>query len=346
MMERKESIPTPSQPGRPTRGPFYKRLLLDRRVGPTALIALAALVGLIVWLVVESPNDSSTKSGASGPVVLSLPDLKKLAAQETIYWVGARKSVKYEITRNSKGTYLRYLPAGTKAGDEMRLLTIATYPFQNAYAATKSGKGPDTVAHDIAGGGIATRNRKSPTRAYVAYPGSAFQVEVYDPHPAVAQRLAESGRVQPVLKTAPAQARGPVAASPAELRSLATSLGHPVYWAGPRQDTTYELWETASGFTYIRYLPRGVSVGDKGRYLIVATYPMTNAFTITRNASAKSKSTITRRIPDGGIAAYTKKYATNVYVAYPGVDVQIEVYDPSARLTPRLVASGQIVPVR
>jgi hypothetical protein len=28
------------------------------------------------------------------------------------------------------------------------------------------------------------------------------------------------------------------------------------------------------------------------------------------------------------------------------VDVQVEVYDPSARLTPRLVATGQIVPVR
>jgi hypothetical protein len=73
---------------------------------------------------------------------------------------------------------------------------------------------------------------------------------------------------------------------------------------------------------------------------------MKNAFTITRSSSAKSKSSITRRIPDGGIAAYSKKHATNVYVAYPGVDVQIEVYDPSAKLTPRLVVSGQIVPVR
>jgi hypothetical protein len=67
---------------------------------------------------------------------------------------------------------------------------------------------------------------------------------------------------------------------------------------------------------------------------------------VTRDSSAKGKGSITRRIPDGGIAAYAKKSATNVYVAYPGVNVQIEVYDPSARLTPNLVASGQIVPVR
>jgi hypothetical protein len=345
MTERKESIPTPGRSGpRPARG--YKQLLVDRRVGPTALIALAALVGLVVWLVLESRNDSGIKSGNSKPVALSLSDLKELAAKEPIYWVGARPGAKYEITKNSRGTYLRYLPADAKAGDKRHLLTIATYPFQNAYAATKSGRGPNTVAHDIAGGGIATHNKKRRTNVYVAYPGAAFQIEVYDPDPAVAQRLADSGSVQPVLKTAQSQARGPVAASPSELRSLATSLGHPVYWAGPRPKTTYELWETASGFTYIRYLPRGVSVGDKGRYLIVATYPMKNAFTITRNASAKSKRTITRRIPDGGVAAYTKKHATNVYVAYPGVDVQVEVYDPSARLTPRLVATGQIVPVR
>jgi hypothetical protein len=347
MTERKESIPTPAQRGRrPARSRLYKRLLLDRRVGPTALIALAALVGLVVWLVVESRNDSSTTSGNGEPVALSLSGLKELAAKEPIYWVGARPGVMYEITKGSKGTYLRYLPAGAKAGDKRRLLTIATYPFQNAYAATKSGKEPDTVAHDIAGGGIATHNRKRRTNVYVAYPGSAFQIEVYDPNPAVAQRLADRGKVQPVLKTAQSQARGPLAASPAELRALATSLGHPIYWAGPRPKTTYELWETASGFTYIRYLPRGVSAGNRARYLIVATYPMKNAFTITRNASAKSKRTITRRIPDGGVAAYTKEHATNVYVAYPGVDVQVEVYDPSAKRTPKLVASGQIVPVR
>jgi hypothetical protein len=322
-----------------------KRLLLNRRVGPAALIALAALVGLVVWLVVDSR--SSTKSSDIKPEVLTLAALKKLAAKQPIYWVGARRGARYEITKNSRGTYLRYLPAGAKAGDKRKFLTIATYPFQNAYAATKTGsKGPGTVSQDIPGGGVATYHKKGRSSVYVAYPGTAFQIEVYDPHSAVAQRLANNGSVQPVIQTVESQARGPLAASPADLRSLATTLGHPIYWAGPRPKTTYELWQTPRGLTYIRYLPLGVQVGGNGQYLIVGTYPMKNAFTITRSSSAKSKSSITRRIPDGGIAAYSKKHATNVYVAYPGVDVQIEVYDPSAKLTPRLVVSGQIVPVR
>jgi hypothetical protein len=306
------------------------------------------LVGLAVWLVIDSRNGSGTKSASGKPVALSLAGLKKLARSQTIYWVGARQGVRYEISRSSRGIYLRYLPAGAKAGDKRRFLTIGTYPFQNAYAATKTGsKGSAQVSQDIAGGGVATYNRKHPTNVYVAYPGAAFQLEVYDPVPADAKRLSSNGSVRPVLQTGESQAKGPVAASPAQLRAFATTLGHPIYWAGSRPKTTYELWQTARGFTYVRYLPQGVAVGGKGQYLIVASYPMKNAFAVTRNSSAKGKrTTITRRIPDGGVAAYTRRHATNVYVAYPGVDVQIEVYDPSAKLTPKLVASGQIVPVR
>jgi hypothetical protein len=311
------------------------------------LVALAALIGLAVWLVIDSRNNSSTKSGNIEPVALSLGGLKKLARSQTIYWVGARPGVRYEITKNSRGLYLRYLPAGAKAGDRRRFLTIGTYPFQNAYAATKAGSNRSAQETlDIAGGGVATYNRKHPTNVYVAYPGAAFQVEVYDPDAAAARRLSTNGSVRPVLQTGATQARGPTAATRAQMRAFATTLGHPIYWAGPRPKTTYELWQTAKGFTYIRYLPPGVPVGGKGQYLIVASYPMKNAFTVTRNSSAKGKRTITRRIPDGGVAAYTKGHATNVYVAYPGVDVQIEVYDPSAKITPKLAASGQIVPVR
>ena len=37
---------------------------------------------------------------------------------------------------------------------------------------------------------------------------------------------------------------------------------------------------------------------------------------------------------------------TSVYLAYPGSRVQVEVFDPSAREARRLVASGQVQPVR
>jgi hypothetical protein len=328
--------------------------LRRRGVGPTAVIALAALVGVGVWLVVESGGGSSPRSGTNttnttGPVALSLSGLRSFAGRvpQPTYWVGARRDTTYEITRNSTGVYLRYLPAGVKAGDPKPLLTIGTYPLENAYAVTKTGSsGPDAVTLDVKGGGIAAYNKRHPTNVYVAYPGSAFQVEVFAPNPALARRLAASGRIQPVLKTAQSQARGPVAVSPLELRTLAASLGHPVYWAGTRPDTTYELWQTSSGYTFIRYLPRDVVVGSEGgRHLIVATYPMKNAFRITRTSAAKGRGTVRIKLPGGGIAAYTRQHTTNVYVAYPGVNVQVEVYHPSPNAAPKLVKSGRIVPV-
>ena len=132
---------------------------------------------------------------------------------------------------------------------------------------------------------------------------------------------------------------------PPELKALASSLGHPIYWAGPRANTTYELWQTPRGYTFIRYLPAGVAIGSEGgRYLIVATYPMKNAFEITRTSAAKGHGTVRMKLPNGGTAAYAKQHTTNVYVAYPSGNVQIEVYDPSPNAAPRLVKSGRIVP--
>jgi hypothetical protein len=314
-----------------------------------AVVALAALIGLAVWLVVDSGGGSSTKSTTKGigPVAFSLAGLRSFAARasQPIYWVGARRNTKYEIRRNSAGVYLRYLPKGAKAGDAKPLLTIGTYPLANAYAITKTGStGPDAVTVDIQGGGVAAYNKKHPANVYVAYPGSAFQVEVFAPNQAVPRRLAASGRVQTILGGAQAQARGPVAVSPQELSSFAGSVGHPVYWAGPRANSTYELWQTSRGYTYVRYLPPGVAVGSKaGRYLIVASYPMKNAFQVTRNSAVPGRGTLRINLPGGGTAAYAREHATHVYVAYPGVNVQVEVYDPSPGAALRLVKSGRIV---
>src|SRR6476646_5979771 len=44
------------------------------------------------------------------------------------------------------------------------------------------------------------------------------------------------------------------AVSVSELRALPTVLGHPLYWAGPRAGTTYELTRSPDGRVYVRYL--------------------------------------------------------------------------------------------
>jgi hypothetical protein len=209
----------------------------------------------------------------------------------------------------------------------------------------KSASAPNSSSLDPGQGGIAVFDKKHPTNVYVAYPGSNFQVDVYSPSGARARRLAASGRVQPLPGTASLGGEGPIAVSPGRLRALASTLGHPVYWAGPRANTTYELTQTSKGWTYVRYLPKGVTVGTRKTFLTIATYPMKNAFAVTTR-SPKGPNTVTVRAPRGGIGVFTKQYPRNIYFAYPGVNAQVEVYDPSPVVPRQLVVGGRVVPIR
>jgi hypothetical protein len=132
------------------------------------------------------------------------------------------------------------------------------------------------------------------------------------------------------------------AASVARLEAVASAAGHPVYWAGPRAGTTYELTRTTDGRIYVRYLPKGVKLGDRRSiYLIVATYPVPGAYRAVL-AAAKQKGARTFGVAGGGKALVNAKTPTNVYLAYPGSSYQIEVYDPKPGRARALVASGRI----
>lgn len=145
--------------------------------------------------------------------------------------------------------------------------------------------------------------------------------------------------------TTAAAAGVPVAATPATLRALADEVGHPVYWIGSRQKRTYELTRTSNGRIFIRYLPPGAEVGNRSaRYTIVGTYPVEDAHDVLQRLSTQpgEKSAPT---PGGGLVVYSTSSPNNVYVAYPGSDVQIEVFDPSAKRALRLVTSGRVTPL-
>jgi hypothetical protein len=145
--------------------------------------------------------------------------------------------------------------------------------------------------------------------------------------------------------TSTGAAFGPVAATQGDLRSRSIDEGHPIYWAGPKADTTYELTRTSNGRIFIRYLPEGVPVGvDKADYTIVGTYPVPNATGVLQSLAKKSGEH-KLSVPGGGIAVYSTSQPTNVYVAYPGSNLQIEVFDPSADRARRIVTSGQVAPV-
>jgi hypothetical protein len=88
-----------------------------------------------------------------------------------------------------------------------------------------------------------------------------------------------------------------------------------------------------------------VKIGDThASYLIVATYPVPNAYKAVQTA-AKEDGAVTFRLPHRGLAVYNRNSETNVYFAYPGQSVQIEVYDPDPKRARRLVSSGKIRPI-
>jgi hypothetical protein len=137
----------------------------------------------------------------------------------------------------------------------------------------------------------------------------------------------------------------PESASVGELRDLARSAGHPVYWAGTPKGYTYELTRNAKGEIYIRYLPVGVPVGDKRPdFLAIGTYPHPGAFGTAQKA-AKRPGEFVRKLPGGGLAVSGKELPGSVYLAYPGTDYLIEVYDPSPARARRLVLSGRVRPI-
>jgi hypothetical protein len=131
----------------------------------------------------------------------------------------------------------------------------------------------------------------------------------------------------------------PVALSASGLGTLARASGQPIYWAGPRKGYLYELTRTANRNVYVRYLPPGVNAGDKRtNYLIVATYPFPGAFEALQKVAGSGGV----QIPGGGLALVDQKDPKSVHVAFPNVDYQVEVFDPSPARALAVATSGQV----
>jgi hypothetical protein len=136
---------------------------------------------------------------------------------------------------------------------------------------------------------------------------------------------------------------GPIAATPAILVAFSKALNRPIYWAGPMSGDTYELTETSAGNIFVRYLPKGVRVGDpRASFLAIGTYPYPGALKALQTI-AKGKGTA---LQGGGLAVTTAGHPGNFHIAYPGLAYQIEVYDPVPGRAHTLALSGRVKPVR
>jgi hypothetical protein len=130
-----------------------------------------------------------------------------------------------------------------------------------------------------------------------------------------------------------------------ELEEAVEDEAQPVYWAGEEEGTELELSQPEAGRTYVRYLTEGAEAGDqRAEFLTVGTYHQPDAVAALRR-QAKESDGVLATAPGKAVVYFNRDQPVSVYLAYPGVDVQIEVFDPSFTRALQLVNSGQIVAV-
>jgi hypothetical protein len=325
-----------------TRAPTESRAMPKTvRFRTAALVAIAVAAGLILWLAFRNTGSGSAKA-------VSAADLKKLATSvgHPVFWLGQQDGDTNELTRKSNGSIIvRYLPPGVSIGAQGQYWSVATYPFPGAFAAIKRAfRAGGATEIKLAHGGLAEYLNTNPNNVHAAYPGYAYQVEVFAPG-GQAVALVQAGRLTSFGgPKGGSLAPKPKAATPGDLKSLAGSLAHAIYWAGPKKGYTYELNRKTDGSLFIRYLPPGVQVGASQSYLSVATYPFPDALAgIQRVAKQKVQQTI--KLAGGGLAVFNTKIPTDIHLAYPGSNYQVEVFDPAGKVR-QLVATGQITSIR
>jgi hypothetical protein len=182
------------------------------RIG--AVIAVAAVAAFLVWYfaIRDTGNDNGGGGGGNnaaknlvGPEAASQTDISDLAQKnnQPIYWAGDQPNTSdVELTQTAdNNVYVRYLTGNASIGTpKPSYLTIGTYPFQNAvHALDVISKQPGAKTFSVPNDGTAVQNSNSPTSVYVVYPDEkGFEIEVYDPDPAKALELVQSGDIQPV----------------------------------------------------------------------------------------------------------------------------------------------------
>lgn len=129
------------------------------------------------------------------------------------------------------------------------------------------------------------------------------------------------------------------------LRDAVSGADAPVYWAGEQKGTEVELSQAGAGRTYVRYLTGGAEAGSSSAdFLTVGTYAHANPVAALRR-QGKEPGGVIGSAPGRGTVYFNRNDPKSVYLAYPGVDVEIEIYDPNFTRALQLTNSGQIVPV-
>jgi hypothetical protein len=170
---------------------------------PLLVLGLAVAVSAIVviWLLAGGGSGTTVKQNG-GPTIVSQAELERFAGtlDYPVYWAGPKAGFSYELTAASGRVWVRYLPAGVKAGDPRpSFLVVGTYRQPRSLAGLRrAASQPDGVSERIPDGGLLVYNSQRPTSVYFAYPGVKYQVEVYAPSAETARSLVAAGKATPL----------------------------------------------------------------------------------------------------------------------------------------------------
>jgi hypothetical protein len=176
-----------------------------RAAAVAGAIVVAAALG--VWLATRGHSGApalgptvtapATTASPVGPVELTATALRARAGtlRQDVYWLGPQPGATYELERTATGAvFVRYVTGG--GGRDVT--TVGTYPLPNAYAATTELAREPGATEVHVEGWLAVARASAPDEIYLAAQGFPYQIEVYDPSPAHARELVESGAVGPV----------------------------------------------------------------------------------------------------------------------------------------------------
>ena len=143
----------------------------------------------------STPLATTANPTTSGQVALTESELISAvkAVGGSIYWLGSAAGAKYTFNNVAEDqNFIRYLPGGNGLTDtEQKYRIIATYKDETAYETMRTAAKSDTgVSSTNPDGSIVYYLKASPLHVYLAFKNLAFQIEIFDPTPGAALKLA------------------------------------------------------------------------------------------------------------------------------------------------------------
>ena len=141
----------------------------------------------------------------SGQVALTESELISAVktAGGSVYWIGPSPGAKYTFNRVSEDqNFIRYLPGGTGLADTAEnYRIIATYTDPTAYETMKTASESTTgVSSTNPNGSIVYYLKDSPLHVYLAFKNLGYQIEIFDPTPGEALKLAKTPGILKTIK--------------------------------------------------------------------------------------------------------------------------------------------------